>query len=98
MATDKSKKDKKYALITGGTSGIGYELANLFVKDGYDLILVARSTERLDEVSNEFRDMGAGVLPLDKDLFQPEAASEVYEELQRHGIKPEVLVNNAAQG
>ena len=38
----------KYALITGATSGIGYELAKLFAKDGYNLVIVARDQAELD--------------------------------------------------
>ena len=38
----------QYALITGATEGIGFELAKLFAKDGYNLIIVARSQAELD--------------------------------------------------
>ena len=49
--------DNNYVLITGASSGIGYELAKLFKRDGYNLILVARDKEKLqmavDKLSNE---------------------------------------------
>ena len=45
----------RYALITGTSSGIGYELAKLFAQDGYNIIAVARTEEDLQKVSNEFK-------------------------------------------
>jgi uncharacterized protein len=92
------RKKNRYALVTGGTSGIGYEIAKLLAKDGYNIALVARSSDRLLEVSDEFQDQGADVLLLDKDLFEPNAAREVYDELREKNIQVDVLVNNAAQG
>jgi short-subunit dehydrogenase len=46
----------KYALITGATSGIGYELAKLFAKDHYNLIIVSRETSKLDKTAKELQD------------------------------------------
>lgn len=88
----------KYALITGGTSGIGYELAKLFANDGYSLILVARSTDRLQEVTTEFKNLGVEVTPIEKDLFKDGAAQEVYDEVKKMNIPVEVLINDAGQG
>src|SRR5882757_1432420 len=48
-----SDKSKKTALITGATSGIGYELTKLFSQDGFDLVIVARNMAGLDRVSGE---------------------------------------------
>jgi short-subunit dehydrogenase len=45
----------KTALITGASSGIGLELARLFAKNGFYLILVARSEERLEKLADELR-------------------------------------------
>lgn len=98
MENKKANKKKSYALVTGGTSGIGYEIARLLATDGYNLVLVARSSERLLEASDEFQELGVDVLMIDKDLFDPAAAREVYHELKSQGIQIDVLINNAAQG
>jgi short-subunit dehydrogenase len=98
METNNLNTQGKYALITGGTSGIGYELAKLFAKDGYNLILVARSNERLQDVSDEFRQQGTEVLVIEKNLFEANAARELYQEVRSHGIQIDALVNNAGQG
>jgi uncharacterized protein len=98
MENKKVNKRKEYALVTGGTSGIGYEIAKLLAKDGYNLVLVARSSERLLEASDEFQEYGVDVVMLDKDLFDPAAAREVFHEVKSMGIQVEVLINNAAQG
>jgi short-subunit dehydrogenase len=88
----------KYALITGGTVGIGYELAKLFAKDKYNLVLVARTESDLETAATEFRQQGVEVITISKDLFKKEAALEVYEEVKAKGIKIDVLVNDAGQG
>jgi uncharacterized protein len=98
MATNNPTKKNEYALVTGGTSGIGYELAKLLAMDGYNLVLVARSSERLLEVSDEFQDLGVDVLLLDKDLFETNAAREIYDELKSQQINIDILINNAGQG
>ena len=98
MATNNSDKVNQYALVTGGTSVIGYELAKLLAADGYNLILVARSSERLQEVSEEFLQFGIDVMPLDKDLFDPAAAHEIYQQVKANGIQVSILINNAGQG
>ncbi len=60
----------KTALITGGTSGIGRELANCFAQDKYNLIIVARSQQELDQTAQEIRQQhGVEVLTIAKDLF-----------------------------
>lgn len=89
----------KYCLITGATSGIGFELAKCFAQDSYNLILVARSRERLQEVTDQLKQAySVEVTPLPKDLFRPAAAREVYETTKEMGITVDVLVNDAGQG
>jgi len=91
-------KTNQYALITGATSGIGYELAKLFAADGYHLVIVARDQNQLDATAAELKQSGITVLTFAKDLFDPEQAFALYAELQSQGIGIEVLVNNAGQG
>jgi short-subunit dehydrogenase len=93
------KTDVKYVLITGGTSGIGYELAKLFANDNYNLIIVARTAADLEKTAKELKsEYGVEVLTISKDLFNPDAAFEVYNEVKAKGIKVDILVNDAGQG
>lgn len=91
--------NKGYALITGATSGIGYELAKLFAKDGYSLVIVARNQQELQQRTAEFsREYGVDVIPISKDLFQPNAAFELYDEVNGRELQISALVNDAGQG
>ena len=91
--------NRGYALITGATSGIGYELCKLFAADGYNVVLVARSEERLQQVAKEITDKhNVVVFPLAKNLFKREAAEEIYDELKQSNIHVTALVNDAGQG
>ncbi len=90
---------ERYALITGASSGIGYELAKLFANDGKNLVVVARSQHRLEELKTQIEDeYGASVMVLPKDLSDPKAPQEVFSELEKEAIKVDVLVNNAGFG
>ena len=90
---------EKYALITGATSGIGYELAKLFAKDHYNLVIVARNEQELNNCANEMKmQYGINVIPIAKDLFKRESPFEIYEEVKSRGLQIDVLVNDAGQG
>lgn len=91
---------QKHVLITGATSGIGYELAKLFAKDNYNLVLVARNKENLQKTATEMETIGKGIHThiIETDLFQTGAAQEVYNRTVEMGLRIDVLVNNAGQG
>ena len=89
----------RYALVTGASSGIGYELANLFAKDGKNLVIVARSQDRLEELKTKIEDeYETTVIVLPKDLSNPNSPQEIFSELQKRHINVDVLVNNAGFG
>lgn len=90
--------NNRYALITGATSGIGYELAKLFAEDGFNLIIVARDENELKAKAEEFSRANIDVITISKDLFQPDAAFELYDEVKSKGLTVDVLVNDAGQG
>ncbi|MDR0767293.1 MAG: SDR family oxidoreductase [Methanosarcinales archaeon] len=90
---------KKTALITGASSGIGYEYSKIFASHGYDLVLVARNEEKLKAVKAELEgqhDISAFVIA--KDLSQKDAAQEIFEQTEHEGIEVNVLVNDAGFG
>src|SRR3954462_3975409 len=94
-----AETNNRYALITGATSGIGYELAKLFAADGYNLVIVARSEDDLQTTASELSSKnGIQVETISKDLSQPNAAAELYDQVQAKDIQVDVLVNDAAQG
>ena len=87
---------KKTALITGASSGIGYELTKLFARDRYNLVLVARSEAKLQQIDSELTaEFGITVKIIPKDLALPTSPEEIWQELQTEGITIDVLVNNA---
>ncbi|HVD98653.1 MAG TPA: SDR family oxidoreductase [Cytophagaceae bacterium] len=89
----------KTVLITGATSGIGLELAKLFAKDNYNMVLVARFEDTLKLVAEEFKSLGAGEITIIlKDLSKPYSAEQVHDETKNKGIKVDVLVNDAGVG
>lgn len=90
---------KLTALVTGASGGIGEELVRLFAADGHDLVLVARSEEKLKRLAEELgtkRNVRVRVIP--SDLSRPEAPREIFDELEREGVRVDALVNNAGIG
>jgi short-subunit dehydrogenase len=87
------------ALVTGATSGIGYELTKILAENGHNLILISRSQAELEVISNNFSTQyGVKVITIVKDLFEPGAAEELYNEVKAQGLHVNILVNDAAQG
>lgn len=86
-------------LITGASRGIGYELAKLFARDGYHLVLVSRSQEALLYAAGILKETyEVPVTVIVNDLSQPLAATEVAAELRARELSIDALVNNAGFG
>ena len=87
----------KTALITGASTGIGYELAKVFAKDGNELVLVARDARKLEQVAEEMRGIfGKPVRIIAADRARPESAADIYRQVGTTVI--DYLVNNAGFG
>lgn len=87
------------ALITGASGGIGEELARQLAARGINLMLVARSEDKLLALSRELRTtQGVEVHVLALDLNDPGAAAEIQRECQFRGIEVDFLINNAGFG
>ena len=90
---------KKAALVTGATRGIGYELSKLFAQDGHDLVINARHIGDLEEAAAFFRSsFGISVHPIAVDLSQPDTPEAIFERVRAEGVTVDVLVNNAGFG
>ena len=85
-------------LITGASGGIGYELAKLFARAKHDLVLVARSADKLTQVASELEAVGVTVQTIALDLATAPAPKFVFDQVQREGIAIDILINNAGFG
>ena len=85
-------------LITGASGGIGYELARLFARDHHNLILVARSGDKLAQVATDLQTLGVHVHIYTLDLAAPTAPKFLFEQVQSAGLIVDILVNNAGFG
>ena len=89
----------KTALVTGASSGIGKELSRIHAEKGGDLVIIARSKNKLVELKKELeKNHKINVFVIQKDLTKPDAAKEIYEEVKNAGLKVDYLINNAGFG
>ncbi|NJP31997.1 SDR family NAD(P)-dependent oxidoreductase [Micromonospora thermarum] len=87
------------ALITGASTGIGAEFARQLAERGHDLVLVARSVDRMEALAATLRQTrGVRVEVIGQDLAAPDAAERVVTELRTRGLEVSLLVNNAGFG
>lgn len=90
---------KEYILITGASFGIGYELAQQLAEKKYNLILVARSVDKLDQMQKKLSArFGIEVQYIEKDLSKPELAIELFNEVKSKKLIVTHLINNAGFG
>ena len=91
----------KRVLITGASSGIGYELAKIYAENGHDLVIVARNRDKLRMLQKEiFEEISKNikVTVIENDLSQEKAAERLYNQIKSNNLKIDTLVNNAGIG
>ena len=95
MLKGNMKNKKKTVLITGATSGIGYDFARIFAVRGYDLFLVSLDQKKLENIKDKFEELyGIVVTIMAINLAKPSSARKIYEETIHHKIHIHILVNN----
>jgi uncharacterized protein len=99
LKTQRKRIMTKTALITGASNGIGLELARIHARNGHNLILVARSIRKLNELKSELETKyKVRIINIEKDLSKPDAALEVFQETEKLKLNIDYLVNNAGFG
>ncbi|MDB2384979.1 SDR family oxidoreductase [Polaribacter sp.] len=89
----------KTALITGASSGIGKEFAKIHAEKGGDLVIVARSLDKLNDLKKDLESKyDTKVFVFEKDLTAPNAIQEVYDFVTEYNITIDYLINNAGFG
>lgn len=90
------KNAQKYALVTGASSGIGWQISCELAKRGYSMVAVSNQRDALDALKEKLdADFGIEVLPFETDLAESDAAEKVFAFCEDQGIEIEVLVNCA---
>ena len=88
--------EKKYALVTGASSGMGYEYARQLAERGYNLLIVSNEADAIVEKAEILKqDFPVDVIPLMRDLGKQDAAKELYDFCRQQNLEVEVLINNA---
>ncbi len=90
---------KEYTLITGASSGIGLEIAKQLAAKNQNLILVARSEDKLEALQKDLRNQfNVDVIYLTYDLSEPNSAQDLFNEIKEHKYLVTGLINNAGFG
>jgi short-subunit dehydrogenase len=92
------KTKTKWALVTGASGGMGAEFASLLAERGYNLILSARSIERLQAVASGLHEHGVEIRIEHSDLSRQQGAANLVHAIKSSSIDIDVLINNAGQG
>lgn len=87
----------KWALITGASRGIGYLTARFMAEQGCNLILHSRSSAHTEKVLGEVRSLGVSAYAVSAELSDLDAVSTMLDEIDRTGIEPDIVINNAGK-
>lgn len=98
-APSSAARPQRTALVTGASSGIGRDLSVVLARNGFNLVLVARSRAALDEVASDCTSrFSIATRVLVQDLADPASPQRIFDDVQSAGIAIDVLVNNAGFG
>lgn len=86
----------KVALVTGGGTGLGRQMAEALAEAGADVVVASRNTARLEDVAADLREQGRRVLALPLDLADPDAPARLVGQTVERLGRLDILVNNAA--
>jgi hypothetical protein len=90
---------KEFTLITGASSGIGYEMAKILAAKNHNLILIARSQDKLEKIQAELKNQyDIDVQYFLYDLSEPNSAQDLFNEINEHKYQVTGLINNAGFG
>jgi uncharacterized protein len=88
------------ALITGASSGIGFQYANIFAREGHDVIMVSHNETKLQAAADKVQSRypGVRVVAMPADLATEEGPRDLYAAVKKNELRVDVLVNNAGAG
>ncbi|MDA7755228.1 SDR family oxidoreductase [Pseudomonadales bacterium] len=88
----------KKVLVTGASTGIGYALAEELAKRGSDVIITARSRDKLETLAQKIKDAGGNAHIFVEDLSLPNSGMTLYDQIKSAGLSIDILINNAGYG
>ncbi len=89
--------NRSFAVVTGASSGIGYELARQFAANGFDLVIAAED-EGINAAASRIGELGASVQPLQVDLAEYDGVEKLYAAIQSAGRPVDAIAINAGVG
>lgn len=88
---------EKFAVVTGASSGIGFNLAKVFAENGYDLLINSGSAE-IQSAAAELKSTGVSVTAVEADLATFEGCDQLWQQVERSGRKLDAIAINAGVG
>ena len=93
--TELLRLDSRVALVTGGSRGLGLQIAEAYAEMGAKLAITARKAEQLEEAAEHLKSLGAEALSIPSDLSNPETPKKLVDEVIQTYGQLDILVNNA---
>ncbi|HZU32692.1 MAG TPA: SDR family NAD(P)-dependent oxidoreductase, partial [Candidatus Angelobacter sp.] len=92
---ERKPEQRKVAVITGGSKGIGLALARVFAQAGYAIVITGRDTNRLQKTANELGKEHGSITALACDVRDPGSVRQLFAEIGQRHSSIDVLINNA---